>query len=296
MWKLNIPYKTIQAFGYNRPFADNINLLLNRYLINHESIEKAKKELFMYLSKEIRAGVLNLNKILETINSKMSLLSDIKIKLGTSSRLIVGLGSTSVLETSIKLHHIYGVPYIPSSAVKGTLRAYKMWVLSDWDTDLLRAFEIAVSKIYEKCNDPEKEFTEKLQKIDEKNLKQEDKILIEKKDEIIRKQDQFFSVLSIFGSQSIKGSLTIFDAYPDSFKGFDIDVMNPHYPDYYQGNEPPADWQNPNPIKFLAIPEGTIFNFYFSNPYKDLETDLKDALQIVGIGAKTALGYGSFKP
>ncbi len=70
--------------------------------------------------------------------------------------------------------------------------------------------------------------------------------------------------------------------------------MNPHYPDYYQGNEPPADWQNPNPIKFLAIPKGTTFNFYFLNPYTLIETDLKKALQILGVGAKNSLGYGEF--
>jgi len=34
-------------------------------------------------------------------------------------RMIVGLGDESVLETSIMLHHTYGVPYIPGSALKG---------------------------------------------------------------------------------------------------------------------------------------------------------------------------------
>src|SRR5947199_5305127 len=34
-------------------------------------------------------------------------------------RMIVGLGSESVLETSICLHRIYGMPYIPGSVLKG---------------------------------------------------------------------------------------------------------------------------------------------------------------------------------
>lgn len=34
-------------------------------------------------------------------------------------RIIVGLGTDSVYETGITLHHIYGFPYIPGSAVKG---------------------------------------------------------------------------------------------------------------------------------------------------------------------------------
>lgn len=39
-------------------------------------------------------------------------------------RLIVGLGDESVLETSIALHHTYGVPYIPGSALKGLAASY----------------------------------------------------------------------------------------------------------------------------------------------------------------------------
>ncbi|HYT35546.1 MAG TPA: type III-B CRISPR module RAMP protein Cmr6 [Ktedonobacteraceae bacterium] len=39
-------------------------------------------------------------------------------------RMIVGLGNESVLETSITLHHTYGVPYIPGSALKGLAASY----------------------------------------------------------------------------------------------------------------------------------------------------------------------------
>jgi CRISPR-associated protein Cmr6 len=39
-------------------------------------------------------------------------------------RLIVGLGSGSVLETSITLHHTYGVPLIPGCALKGLASAF----------------------------------------------------------------------------------------------------------------------------------------------------------------------------
>jgi CRISPR-associated protein Cmr6 len=39
-------------------------------------------------------------------------------------RMALGLGDESVLETSITLHHIYGVPYIPGSALKGLAASY----------------------------------------------------------------------------------------------------------------------------------------------------------------------------
>src|SRR5437588_10451823 len=39
-------------------------------------------------------------------------------------RMVVGLGSESVLEASICLHRTYGVPYIPGSALKGLAASY----------------------------------------------------------------------------------------------------------------------------------------------------------------------------
>lgn len=44
--------------------------------------------------------------------------------LRAASRVIVGLGTESVLETSIRLHRIYGFPIIPASALKGLARSY----------------------------------------------------------------------------------------------------------------------------------------------------------------------------
>ena len=43
-------------------------------------------------------------------------------------RLIVGLGGESVYETSITLHHIYGIPYIPASSIKGVIRS---WIITE---------------------------------------------------------------------------------------------------------------------------------------------------------------------
>ncbi len=51
-------------------------------------------------------------------------------------RMIVGLGSESVLETSISLHRTYGVPYIPGSALKGLAASYARQRLdADWQED-----------------------------------------------------------------------------------------------------------------------------------------------------------------
>jgi len=175
--------------------------------------------------------------------------------------LIVGLGSGSVLETSIKLHHIYGVPYIPASAIKGVLRTYRIWKLAEWNEEKYKEIEKRINE-------------NKSTRDEEKNL------------------------IKIFGNQQQKGKLIILDAYPTNFEGFDIDIMNPHFPDYYDKDEPPADWQNPNPITFLTIPEGTTFKFFFKNINiydNNLKDDLQKAFKNIGIGGKTALGYGLFK-
>lgn len=39
-------------------------------------------------------------------------------------RMVIGLGDESVLETSVTLHHTYGIPYIPGSGLKGLAASY----------------------------------------------------------------------------------------------------------------------------------------------------------------------------
>jgi CRISPR-associated protein Cmr6 len=52
------------------------------------------------------------------------------------TRMIVGLGDESVLETSITLHKTYGIPYIPGSALKGLAASYARQRLGeDWQKD-----------------------------------------------------------------------------------------------------------------------------------------------------------------
>lgn len=43
-------------------------------------------------------------------------------------RWIIGLGNTSVYENGMTLHHIYGIPYIPASSIKGMLRT---WMINE---------------------------------------------------------------------------------------------------------------------------------------------------------------------
>ena len=168
-------------------------------------------------------------------------------------RLVVGLGSEHVQETNMTLHHIYGIPYIPGSAVKGVLRHW--WLQENED------------------------FIDNKGKIDEK----------------LALKDADF--LTVFGSQEQRGKVQFLDAYPKNVN-FATDIMNPHYPDYYSGNKPPTDHQNPVPINFLTVEE-TTFRFVFlakdQKPLDELKKRFQKTLKIKGIGAKTAVGYGYFR-
>lgn len=56
----------------------------------------------------------------------------------TLGRLVVGLGGEGVLETTLTLHRVYGVPYIPGSALKGLASRYAHLYLEGeaWRRDL----------------------------------------------------------------------------------------------------------------------------------------------------------------
>jgi CRISPR-associated RAMP protein, Cmr6 family len=245
--------------------TSNPKLLLEKYIPfynpkTHKTLEinDAKTNVYELLKEK---NFQDVDACITKLKNRQKEVSDINFTLATKSRLIVGLGSGSVLEVSIKLHFIYGFPYIPSSAIKGVLRAYK--ILEKVGFDL------------EKYGDFEKK--------------------IEKGEQIEEKHKAF---VEIFGNQKKRGSLIVFDALPDKFPALEEDIMNPHYAAYYSNQDPPID-KNPNPIKFLTVPKGTKFNFYFKNhkTYENtfkssLKDDLIKAFEFLGIGSKTGLGYG----
>lgn len=57
-----------------------------------------------------------------------------------SWRMLIGLGASHPHETSMTLHHIYGVPYIPGSAVKGVTRHWSI-------LKLFNPFQLTIKQI-----------------------------------------------------------------------------------------------------------------------------------------------------
>ncbi|MBV6443389.1 MAG: hypothetical protein EPGJADBJ_05128 [Saprospiraceae bacterium] len=182
------------------------------------------------------------------------------LELASSWRMAVGLGNTSVLETSMTLHRTYGIPYIPGSAIKGVVRSV---VIADNHNN----------------NEKEAIGNEQFCRVFGCPAK-------------IERTESYFR-------EAREGRLLFFDAFPMDAPVLETDIMNPHYPKYYGGDQPPADWQSPVPIIFLTVGKNTRFRFVIGVR----KTEDRDLLQVVwewlqkaltdkGIGAKTAVGYG----
>lgn len=105
---------------------------------------------------------------------------------------------------------------------------------------------------------------------------------------------------TIFGTNEQAGEVTFLDAIPIGGLKFTLDIMNPHYPDYYrtEGTQAPSDWQSPNPVPFLTVSE-TSYRFTIVartekgiNYIDTARRWLWGALAELGIGAKTSADYG----
>lgn len=121
-------------------------------------------------------------------------------------------------------------------------------------------------------------------------------------------------IVMIFGQKprgidAQKGSIVFLDAWPVSPSNSLVsDIFTPHYKDYYeaQSSALPKDDQQPNPIPFLAVKNGTRFEFALAPSSTCTEQNIADlmdkvkklvaaALSTFGIGAKTGSSYGYFR-
>lgn len=181
-------------------------------------------------------------------------------------RLVIGTGDKGVAEAGMTLHHTYGVPFIPGSALKGLAAAYSHLHLEGWakpDETLLRA---PLKDTEDKPGTP------------------------------------LTTHEILFGSTRSAGFVTFFDALyiPGSVGGkrpLAPDVITGHHSDYYvSGTKPPADWDSPIPVPFLTATGCYLIALNGTAGWVDRAlTILGMALRDSGIGAKTAAGYGRMR-
>lgn len=122
--------KTINEY----PATAHAGLWLDKYLPNSEKGKGEEK------AKHFGQAVRAVDPLYRQIYARwQQSLTEIGVKTYPAhvlGRLSIGLGGESVLETSISLHHTYGAPYIPGSALKGLAASYaRKRVGGEWDKD-----------------------------------------------------------------------------------------------------------------------------------------------------------------
>src|SRR2546421_1982136 len=254
--RYNLPADTAVLVNDHIARCKNLALILHKY--PPQSVVADTKNKGPWLQGLVKGGHIDTALTESAHNRWFNTMSAMNATLFNASldwRMVIGLGGESVLETDITLHHLYGIPFIPASALKGLTRAYVTGEVEGYKSD----------------------------KIDNDN------------EEVKR----------IFGSQEHAGTVIFFDAMLlNGITNFVLDIMNPHYPEYYAGNKPPTNDQNPVPVTFLTV-TNTTFTFALAprdaskeQHVRDLEqvkTWLQEALQKYGVGGKTSAGYGYFK-
>jgi CRISPR type III-B/RAMP module RAMP protein Cmr6 len=109
----------------------------------------------------------------------------------------------------------------------------------------------------------------------------------------------------VFGDENKLGEVLFFDAFPrPNARLFEADVINKHYPEYYEPENPskvqaPADYWEPEPVQFLGVAAGVEFVIRCAARDEGLLPNLDqwivDAFGEYGIGAKTRVNYGRLK-
>lgn len=253
------------------------------------------------------------NRALDNAERLLSKRSVKSLDLDTDWRMTQGLGIESVYETSITLHHVYGIPYIPASTIKGMVRS---WIITEV---FGKPEEIGEEKDYPLVNAEFRALTqsEDFCKIfgcptEVKPVKFKSGRPVFKKDKRGKETTSFeedkphpCALKNLDGKgEAHQGKIVFFDALPLNQPDIQVDVMNPHYAPYYSdktAKTPPSDYYNPIPVHFLTV-ANTRFRFIIGGmdnsslnitiAGKTIFDWLTSALQNHGIGAKTAVGYG----
>jgi CRISPR-associated protein Cmr6 len=309
--EFQVPDDTRAVLQANINSCQNMGLILTRYT-SKQAIqdEKGKGPWLRERAKKFQVDDQLIGAIYQRWQTTTANTEHFKTR--SMGRLVVGLGGESVLETSLTLQFITGLPIIPGSALKGLCRQYALFTIAaQLGIKPLTASELRNRK------DPTP-----LQNLDELMAAKDDvrKELLKKEGfqqlgvslDALKHQDiekDIDSFRAIFGSTDYGGVCIFYDAVvsalPQTGTLFEVDVMTPHFPDYYtsSGSKPPSDDQNPNPINFLTVATGTEFAFAVGVRRRDFDKSLaekavkwlKTALYEMGIGAKTAAGYGVFE-
>jgi CRISPR-associated protein Cmr6 len=255
------------------PAEPNAGLVFDRFLkvwATDTKLVTERREPLAQFAREYKGLGQKLTALLDSTHGRLDAISQSaagrSVTATTWERFVSGLGARHPLDNGFCFDHVVGVPYLPGSSVKGLCR--RMAELED---------EPAVRALF--GNAPE---------------------------------------TGDDNEQGTVGDVIFLPAYPASWPELDLDIINCHQQDYY-GADPvvlqqdvqkgtrelkrvgPLEIEDPVPVFFLTVAKGTPFVFRCASRTKndrnvELTIELlRGGLAELGIGAKTALGYGIMK-
>lgn len=197
-------------------------------------------------------------------------LGGVTAELETDGPFVTGMGLSHPVENGFTFHPTLGMPYLPASGIKGLLRGWvEAWMEHDEQTK-----NNVIARWFGASKGNDKDMPE--------------------------------------GA----GHLIFFDALPVKPVNLGCEIMTPHMGKWYEkggqispndyATTAPADWHSPVPVAFLVVKNGTSFRFMVAPRLIGDDAadtlaksdvilamkELKNALEWIGAGAKTATGYG----
>ncbi len=240
-------------------------------------------------------------------------------------RFACGLGYDHPLENGFSIDYTTGIPYIPASSIKGLCRVMAgHYARDDSLKDQWKASEMWALFGSEDSVDLDRQAKEQLLHGQGKELG-----LNNPQDDTSGNPSKSLPLKS--SNDKALGDIIFLDAYPHPGKPIMVvpDIVNTHHQAYYHSdfyiagppskagtppesgedgakismvprpeNGSPMETENPVPVFFLTIGAGSRFVFrFFSRTrnqanMKKIAMALEDGLGFLGIGAKTAAGYG----
>jgi CRISPR-associated protein Cmr6 len=176
----------------------------------------------------------------------------------TTGRLVIGIGNQSVTETGLTLHHTWGTPILPGSALKGLASAAAHALAGD-------STQWSMGRIDSGGTLSDHGESHKV----------------------------LFGEMDLGGCVIFHDAWWMPEKQSDAIP-IDLDIMTVHHREYY-GNTgaPPTDMDEPNPVAF-ATTRGR-FEIALTGPPEWVNAAaalLEHGLRGLGIGAKTRAGYG----
>lgn len=210
-----------------------------------------------------------------------------------ATRLLIGHGNASAIDVGLTVHHTWGVPVIPGSALKGLVTHYVDATYGPTD---------ASKKPWEQQGDERLRADYQGVSWNRRRIERGPGVVYRalfgapdaREDATMRENG--------FEAGAAAGLVTFHDALyvPGSLAGnkpFAADVLTVHHKGYYDssGQSAPNDYDSPNPVAFLTVRPKCRLLLALSGPSEWTELAaqlLADALKNWGVGGKTAAGYG----